>query len=521
MYKNIITNFLFFISFFLFLWIKVIYWLNFDVDFWNESQWIPLKLDNLILNTSNNPDIWIFQYNKESSEYNIENKRLKIIQNSNSNTWFLVSEQYWDFFIDNDEEIILTKKDNIYNCSWTWLLEYEFEWKVSSEYWWDLNIVTNESYFCPITMDYKIIFNSENIWKIYFEWNWINKFEVIDSRWNIVVVDESELFKDKKIDVDWIVSTDDISSWYDEELWINNTNKLDFWWDMLSLDINFKKNLNDYTSLLETDSWNNLNWFSKKIHFYDYDWLEENYFSHLDNKWKILRLWDSDWDSWNWANFYKMQVTDHKLLYVKWWNIYIDSDIYNASDISQLVIVATRDSTNNKNGWNIYIDPEVTNIDAILIADWSILSYDWNKVISSIWGEYSYYDKDLLKKQLLIYWSIKSKNTLWKNESVYWTDHFIKYWWIVETWLYDLWNLRDFWLISSREIVSWDCSWESNKISVRNTTWTWILKYSFAWKKECYIDWVTLEWLKWTPKTSGVVIEYNTMLQSNPHFIFK
>ena len=58
-------------------------------------------------------------------------------------------------------------------------------------------------------------------------------------------------------------------------------------------------------------------------------------------------------------------------------------------------IYVNDDEGGSKNWWNIYIDPDVTNIDAILIADWSIISYDWSNVLNV--NEDSF---DWLRKQL-------------------------------------------------------------------------------------------------------------------------
>lgn len=526
--EKILLRFFWILLFFLLISFWITFWLDFVNDSWNDKNPVSWLSDSWNINTRDNNSIWVVLLDKNSNDYINLNKRAIISEYNNSWSWFIISEQYWDFFIkwawtwfSKWGDILLYKDNSNSSCSWSWNLLYSFSWTLNSEEWWDLEIDKNNSYLCPSTWDYQIELNSLSwwIWWVKFSWN-VNEvpwpLSVIDSRWNNTNVNLSDLYSNKKLSVNWIISSNNIDSLNDNEFWNNNWNKLEYEWWKLEVSKIIKQNLVKYTKWITAIMTNidNLAWFSEKIHYYNFEWQEESNASNLWNKWKILEI--SNW-WWIWLNYNRNVITNHKLLYVKWWNIYINSDIYNASDVSQLVIVATRDSNNMKNWWNIYIDPRVTNIDAILISDWSILSYNWNKVLSTI----NPGDINSLRNQLLIYWATSTKNTLWKDESIYWTDDYIKDWWISKnTWLYNLWNLRSFQVIPSEQIEDWVCNNIWN-ITARGDSWTWSLQYAFAWKKKCYITDSINNWLRSTDKTAWVVIEYNPILQTNPHFILK
>ena len=261
----------------------------------------------------------------------------------------------------------------------------------------------------------------------------------------------------------------------------------------------------------------------ENTYYYDFSWKEKSNDNWYWNKWHILSIENSNYNTPIWDTYdyyednYKLPVEWKNNIVVKWWNIYINSDIYTWNDSKDiLIIVATRDDINNKNGWNIYIDPKVTNIDAILIAEWSILSYRKGSWVLKI-NE----NIELLWKQLLIYWSVLSNNVINTTTIPYWTDEYInkKYFYSnSEDNIYDFINLRSFRIVySDLEKSNANCWWEYLRVPF--ITYNNDIKYSWAGKWECfnkninnleYEKWNKVSWLRHTTKANSLVIEYNT-----------
>jgi len=478
--------------------------------------------DKYTFNTLWNTNIYLVLADK-LSEYYEQWNRIDIFQvydemnnwhNSYSSvwTWVLVSELYWSFYLKDWP--INFKNDQIVNSSCD-TVSYSYNWSLYSPSFWKLNIQSG-SYFCPLSWKSSIILKSDLLWEINISWeNIINTEQILNARWEEKTVSDTTIYDDKKISVSWITNlenTEVLESDFSQKQSID----IETQWMLTNVNKLINKNLVKYTNWLDPsiDNYSNLNWFSKKIHYYNFEWQEELSSSNKDNKWKILTIWD--W--WEWSSYYKMWVAWQKLLYVKWWNIYINSDIYNIEDDNQLVIVVKRDSNNKKNGWNIYINPEVTNIDAILIADGSIISYDWTNILNTD----TYQNK--LRKQLLIYWSIYTKNTYWEDKTIYGTDHYISNWWKEEIDIntYNLAKLRSF-QVELNNDIEWSCAliWDNSGIVARNNDDNIALTYAFAWKKECYLTDSPQDYLRWTEKISSLVIEYNPVIQRNPHFILR
>lgn len=447
-----------------------------------------------------------------SSEYLWGNwERFKIIQNvsdyeTESGSGFVVSDQYGDLYIS---WAILARKDNILNwshCSWE-SVSYTLKWELYSYFWWDFPIKSTDSYYCPESKKLKIVLDWITTKKLTLNWLWNSNTLtwIIDARWNKKEIATSELFSSNKISINWVVSLK-TTSWAVNELWnlawdssINNKfvvieSKVE--WKMAKFNQVINKNIVKLTKWISVIKNNmQLNSISDNIYYYNFEW--ENALDINNNKWKILPLW-------SWVSA-PIEIDWEKTLILKWWNLYIKSNIYNKNDKNSiLTIIVKRDKTNRRNWWNIYIDPNVTNIDAILIADWSILSYDWSSILNSSVQS----DVNKLRKQLLIYGSLSTKNTIWDNTAIYWTDDYIKNWWTSSpSKLYNLQNLRTFQIMQSENDSSWDCS-DGFKFVAKYSD-TVAEEYAFAWRKKCYYsdewDWM----LRTTEKVASIVLEKN------------
>jgi hypothetical protein len=499
------------ISFLFFIWTVTALEISISWnDNWNYTDWY--KFD-----TSINSNIIVNLIDKFSSTYTNGN-RVDIIQNWYNWDyllwdWILNSELYWDFYIKSNVLELINDTVVNSNCS---NVSYSFKWILVSPSWWNLSIMT-WSYFCPLSWKNSLILSSSLLWNIVLsDTNIWNIVTTTNSRWEEQNVSNFNTFDDKKISINWLSSLDNID-WIISDYSNNNSSNIqvNIDWKMANFNKVINKNLAKYINWIIPITNNTiLNWFSKKIHYYDFEWQEDINISNVENKWLILTIWN--WWLWNYE-YYKMWVTWQKLLYIKWWNIYIDSDIYNNSETSQLVIIVKRESINNINWWNIYINPNVTNIDATLIADWSIISFDWTNILNAV------DNTDSLRKQLLIYWSISTKNTFWEDKAIYWTDSYISNWWLEldNIWTYNLAKLRSFQTMLNDDVdINDSCSW-TNSIVARWNTWIETIQYAFAWKKYCYLDGDTQSWLRSTNELAPLVIEYNPILQTNPHFILQ
>ncbi len=425
---------------------------------------------------------------------------------------FIRSDFYWNFYVHNWSPVKMVDSNS--QCDNSWWTKYNFSWTLYNEIWeFDLD---NTSYFCWKTskfymkliwkntknVNFAIIELSGNNLNNNSENNLLINSRTIDISWKIVNTQK---------DIDDIeISKDDLSKkWYIVSNWV----KIELLELKKTIDkniFNFTKNLTKFSSLdkiekLDQDIWN---W------YYYLNW-EKIYYFKKDN-WDILKLWNgSNILNVNWKN----------ILILEWWNLYIKSDIKYSNDNKDLLSIVVKKV--NWKWWNIYIDPYVTNIDAILFADWSVMSYYDDKIISAKTNP------ENLFRQLLIYWSIYSKNTVWINNNSIpvWADWYSTSNKINDDMKYNLSYLRNFriWKVSQIDDKSW-CSFthlQNNLIvsvtpdSDANDSIT-LEKSAFAWKSECYHLQPSDKWLRLTKKLAPLVIEYNPQILINPpSFIIK
>ena len=239
--------------------------------------------------------------------------------------------------------------------------------------------------------------------------------------------------------ITWIVN--DSNNYYTVKTW----STINYIWEISKAEVykNIHKNVAAYQRL----------WSSK-----DYDWIK--YINNADIT--IDPTWFTSW------NFHTI-IAD-------WHNIKITSDIGKSSN-DILSIIAVQDE--DWNWWNIFINKDVQKIHAILVADKSIISWDWTNFYS---------DNRTANKQLYIKWSIISNNTIWRASEltpkcpfyITWTCNLEK------AKRYDLNHFRSF------IFESWSGS----------LNWTWINK--LAWYDE-----------------SPLIIEYDSRMKQNIPVIFR
>jgi hypothetical protein len=207
---------------------------------------------------------------------------------------------------------------------------------------------------------------------------------------------------------------------------------------------------------------------------------------------------------------------------VKNWNIFIDGNIYKTNDKALLSLVSLNDkwfsrkslsysiiknyisnTTTNKIYGFVFINPKVTNIDAYIYAQWSVMSYNWDKKLydgSNVTDTSS--DKNMYN-QLYVRWWLISTNTIGWSRLVW--DNSVKYdkkcpWFLKESdcnintaQAFDLVYLRRYSLIEAKNYwVSWSSSWTlipyvpfnvANNIGEYNNN-----KVYMWWKRYCKLS---------------------------------
>ncbi len=416
-------------------------------------------------------------------------------------TWTIISDLFWDFAIKNSFNLYYKEDYNSsYDC-WTWetpLEIYNIEWSIESSFWWELSIM-NWSYFCSNQYT-NIKFNSNSLWDKDI---WTIQWNLVDDFW------KQEIYITWIANLKWDLEILDRGDQDINKVKVSVSSKT-----VIKKDINknifrlFKTHLDfvNNTSNIITD-FNNVN--VENYYLYNFEW--ENQILNFEwwdyiNKWKSLQIWN------NWA--WKIWIEWIHTVIVQSWNIYINSNLYNENDNSLLLLIAKK--WNNK-GWNIYIDPDVTNIDAVLFADWSLISLEWNNIQSI--NDNS--QKNNLRKQLLIYGSVVSSNNVWTDKIPYWADYYENslYPGDIMSWnIYDLWNLRTF------NLNYWE-AWSNctNQTKLAPIDWYWnYIEYSWAWKKKCYnTDNPDVD-LRGSSKRNPLIIEYNSRIKFiNPSILKK
>lgn len=504
--------------FFIFLFII---WVTYGAYLYNGT-WVT-QIWIWWTNTTSTFKFTPLNYSNTSSEYLTQNKRQYFI------TWEFISEVYGSFIPDWKIDLIKLNTWVNSNCIWE-SVSYYFVWNFKHSSWWinewwkwyRTDIDNTSNYYCPDSGKFSIklvSIETETFFDTMIISNVTNPtyltVTVKDSRWNDVILDERVLFSNAKLQVWWLINTnsniqEEFGWWTENQKNINQLLSVNFWWKdwvwtVNSFITNIKKNIINQTKwmtwLTTVTTRNSLETFM----LYDFEWIQDSISSHINNKWKIVTL-DNSWNG--------IRVNWENTIIIRWWNLYIKDDIYGVNNNDILTIVVLRDETNKVNWWNIYIDPNVTNIDAIIVSEWSLLSYNGTQVIDSTTNSNS------LKKQLFIYGSLITRNTIWENKAIFNTDDYISSWTEVITTRYNLENLRSFQLVKTDQITSWPCMF-ANKITAMWNTETTSINYAFAWKKECYFDWATNGKLRSTHRIASTVVEYNPNIQVSPPKIIR
>ncbi len=149
-----------------------------------------------------------------------------------------------------------------------------------------------------------------------------------------------------------------------------------------------------YKYIKTMSPWDTINW----VHYVEWD---------FEINW--------NWVDWNWNQAYETLIIKNGNLTISWsWKVITNN----------LGIIVIKDDLADKNLANLYITPNITYLKSIIYLDWSIISVDnaWNKYLDD-----SPERTKQLQKQLILEWSLFSRNTIWW--SIWDWTNFILPWW--------------------------------------------------------------------------------------------
>lgn len=252
------------------------------------------------------------------------------------------------------------------------------------------------------------------------------------------------------------------------------------WWENISYYLT--KSETDYTTLNPLQIWNsndflwvkviwNLQWQWKQ----EITWQEANfsdlskqtirtsirknaykYISSMTSGTIVNRVKYVEWDisiSWNLLNY--------ETLIVKNWNVIITWNLN--PNKNKLWIIVIKDWYNVENDyvnkWNVYVKPNVTEINALIYADWALISSDnsWSAYVANTTSR-----TFELNKQLILNWSLFTKNTIWWAILSWW-DYKLPWWKSINNFdkamIYDLNYIRR-WKQSCLTVGPWICKYD-------------------------------------------------------------
>lgn len=154
-------------------------------------------------------------------------------------------------------------------------------------------------------------------------------------------------------------------------------------------------------------SWSSLQW--KIIWDLSKNDIKTSLYKNVEN---ITKNWKSGdpkillktgWD----VTLYNWDYSKNTII-VKWWDVIINWDILKQWwQLNWIVVLKWA----NWEWWNIWISKDVTKIEAIIYCDWSLIS--WDKSTNIYYADTS----NWATKQLLIFGSVISSNTIWWSSS--------------------------------------------------------------------------------------------------------
>jgi hypothetical protein len=405
-------------------------------------------------------------------------------------------------------------------------------WKIWLNLWWTQVVINNVDYNFkkPFAWNIQTWDNTTNTWagtpRIWTLWQYklslvqkstitpssLNSYSLdnftskIEPIWNGVSVQSNNITTTTISDTSWTtfnarLNTTAWASSLNQTPWLQVNNpiiKYSLWWQNVSYYLTESDGAQDSTPI-KTTWWN---FMSIKVE------------GSAQSSWKGTITWQAESNSNLYPNNMRTPLRKNAYSYIKSmrsgdimdWVKYVEGDIniswdqpyetlvvkdgnviitWNLNPTNKtLWIIVLKDAYNLNDWfskkWNVYIKPNVTKINAVIYADWGIIS------VNSSWVTYSWDSIDRtndLNKQLVLNWSFFTRNTIWWAILAWW-DYILPGWWTTSDFdlamQYDLNYLR-----------RWNSICDSNG----NNCTSW-----------------------WT--AAPVIIKYNSKVQTNPPKLF-
>lgn len=417
-----------------------------------------------------------------------------------------IYSQYFDIVLKNWD-------DQYNNTSTNLLLESSIPWidkDFRKTYIANLN-VSNDNW---LSWTWSIKFGSAEKYRLNVKkTSTIDSYEVSDFKYDIKALDEdkfSVINSDINTDLEFEATINTSKSWtsVNWNLWLktvpNPIIKYSLWWNDIFYRLTMEED--DYiNSPIYIENANDFIWV-KIIWILQWQWKQEitwqdknfsdlskqavrdsirknayKYISSVNSKtWTLNNIKYVEWNiniSWD---------VQYETLIVKNWNVIIDWDL-NTSNKKLWIIVLkdwydiTKDYLDmDSKGWNIYVTKDVKKLNAIIYADWWLISTDssWHPYISDTVTR-----TRALKNQLIMNWSLFTRNTIW--------------WAILYGWDYKL-------------------PWGKSSTDF-NLAMVYDLNYVRRWKEQC----IESAPLVCKYDDAAFVIIYNPIVQTNPPKLFE
>ena len=387
------------------------------ITWWNtiftnmiDNNWSnALLIENFNSNNTSNSN-WVYNFNLKSVTPWVFTQKFKLTYNS----W---EDDYNQNLASSSITPSSILADNVFKKPISW------EILVSNDNW----ISWNDKPQIWFVQKYNIVLNND--WNLFNYSNWnlnINKNTIRNSisghLWNNDISIMNNSFNNN-------INTELNFTWTIQATWSIWT-----WPKIISdwLNISYKLGWKDIKYKLDDMeiSWNNMDTLWLKIVWIlqgdwksNLTWQQEN-FSEISkftvkskirkNAYKLINFIAS-WQEVNWIKYVEGDFSiswnpTYETLIVKDWNVIIDWNLntnWNKLWIIVLYDVYNVESDYN-NKWNIYIDNDVTTINAIIYADWGLISSN----NGSIYLTDSSQRTTELTKQLILNWSIITRNTI-------------------------------------------------------------------------------------------------------------
>ena len=435
-------------------------------EFWNLLSWYDLVKSlvihsNSVLDEKNNNEeaFSLIDYSKDISNWKIWIK-YALYNNSDNDlvlTWninaydrkWINASPYYEKLTSYSSPSLNFHVDTLGNIK-NIISQSYFSWNQIITLWYDNKLWIKIPTICSSSQTLKNIKLKLNLsYKNKSDWSTINNIKFIGWTWYVDMVNDllnggytlsdnvtcwndiylpftwrfeaTNWIPSPRFIVGWNVEVTYNINWVDWDKVItkilNFNNKLDinYWWiDVVWMYSNSAKWL--YELMRNVWNTNMSKWWNNMKNKY------KNYNNIVRNARKLSRAYFSTntnlSDIW-WIYYYKntdiqlnwWEINKKSLIFVDGWNVYIKWNIRKENPSSNKTLTIVVISKPDKTKWKVIIKPTVTNIDAIIITEGGIFSYEsvTDRVDVVKWNK-----NDELKNQLAIYWFILSKwNTIW------------------------------------------------------------------------------------------------------------